>query len=137
MDSLFNLGIIVMLICIVLSRIISEKAHKNLTSEQKVSLIDSFSEMRKYNLLPLAVIFIVFIFAKYLKPALGMSFYIIFLIAILSFLVGLQIIVFRKLKRLEMPKSYTKIYVLSKIIVLSGFTFWIGTMIYPLFGSIG
>ena len=136
MNSLSNVGIIILLLCIALSRIISERAIKFLSPEEKVILVDSFSNFRTYNLLPLVVIFIAFISANYLMPSLGVSLYIIFLFVTLVFLMVLQILIFRKLVALKMPAVYTKTYVFSKAIVIAGFACWIGITAYPLIGEI-
>lgn len=132
MNDLSNVGIVVLLLCIVVSRIISERALKTLNQEEKMALVDSFSKLRTYNLIPLVVLFLVFLATQYLAPSMGTTPYIVFLCAILAFLIILQYVIFLKLKKLEMPDHYTKKYVCSRFIVIGGFFFWIGIMIYPL-----
>jgi hypothetical protein len=137
MGSLSNIGIIVLLACIVVSRIISERALKKLTSEEKVVIIDSFAKLRTYNLIPLVVLFIAFFSANYLVPSIGHSLYIVFLVLILAFLIGLNFLIFKKLKALKVPSNYTKTVIFSKSIVIAGFVFWIGVTIYPVIDVLG
>ena len=136
MDTLFIIGLVAFLVCLVASRLISEGSFKRLTSDQKLALMDAFSNMRMYSLVPILAVFLVFLLAVFLEPSFNSLFLVPFLVFILIFVTALQILVFLKLKILELPPRYKTQFILSKIVSVSGFALWIGTMIYPLLGRL-
>jgi hypothetical protein len=113
-----NFGIFI--VCWFVGRLINEKALKELSIEEKAKLIDGFSAMRIYSIIPVAVICFVYIFAmKFMaiNHAILISTYLFFL---LLYIIVIGVIVFRKLSSLEYPKSYINKYVLSRIIQFVG-----------------
>lgn len=52
----FEIAFVVLLVTVVLGRIISEKALRSLSAEQKASLVDAFSRQRAYGLIPLVML---------------------------------------------------------------------------------
>ncbi len=49
-------GIIALLVSLVASRIINEQGYRTLTSEQKIRLMDGFSNARAYSMIPVLVL---------------------------------------------------------------------------------
>jgi hypothetical protein len=137
MNELSKISIIILFAAIILSKIISEKALKQLSPEQKISILDSFSKMRMYNLIPLVLILGFFFFAEKIFHFNGFIPYILFLVAILSFMMVIQVVSLKKLKTLQLPDKYMKKYFSSQLIILLGFIAWIGISIFPLISSGG
>ena len=52
----FEVAFVVLLVTVVVGRILSERALKNLSIEQKGSLVDTFRAQRAYGLIPLVVL---------------------------------------------------------------------------------
>jgi len=124
----FEIGIGICIFTLIVSRILNERAIKELSADEKAKLVDAFSSMRAYNLIPLAIIVVGYLLAiKYtgLSHMLLSYTYFIFLIA---YIVVSQVYVYRKLIRLNYPPSYLKKYTLSRVISFAG----IGILFYIL-----
>lgn len=62
----YEIGIIVLLVCVVVSRIISVKAARSMSKEKKAEMIDKFSGFAAYGMIPYVVIIAAyFLVAKY------------------------------------------------------------------------
>ncbi len=131
MSDFSIVGIAVLFISIIFSRIISEKAFIQLSPEQKISIVDSFSKMRIYNLIPIAIILLAFFL---LEKFLSLNNSVVdfsFLAALSVFLIIFQLLSVRKLKKLDLPEKYINKYFFSRLIVMSGFIFWIAITLSP------
>ncbi len=130
MSDFSIVGIAVFFISIIFSRIISEKAFIQLSQEQKISIVDSFSKMRTYNLIPIGTILLAFfLLEKYISlNSIGVF---SFLAALSAFLIFFQWLSVRKLKKLDLPEKYIKKYFISRLIIMSGFIFWIAITLSP------
>ena len=107
MPSLFPF--IVLIGAIIAGRFISESSLKRLSSEEKATLLDGFSLLRKLNLMVLVLVIIL----AYLLD-LDM------LWAVAVYLTGLTLYTYRKLGALDLPNSYTRLYLLSILITYGG-----------------
>ena len=108
MNSMFMLFIVFAVFIIL--RIVNEKALSKLSSDQKVLLLDGFSKMRIYNLIPLVVIIALYFYLlknSSFNGHLIKAFYYLSLIAYLGVLI---ILVQKKLRSLNLPNSYIKTY---------------------------
>ena len=122
MNIPYIIGLIVFFVLLVASRFLNEKALKILSSEEKVKLLDGFSNMRKYNLIPIIVfIGIYFLMNKYF-PQLYLVIFISYFGLLIIFVILTSIITFKKLHKLELPKNYIKKYIFSMIIQYIGIT---------------
>ena len=129
-DPLFNL--IILVVAIIISRIIMEKALRPLSPDQKARLVDSFSGYRTWNLaavLGLAILY--FAGLRYLpqwQEVTGLFFVIAFLLVtgLVSFLS------WRRLKSLSLPDGYIKSYLISLGIQYVG----IGAVLAPIMAGL-
>jgi hypothetical protein len=120
LDPLFNL--IIFFGLIIISRVITEKALKELNTEEKARLIDAFSSYRIYNFIAVAIILVLYFIAlKYFTDMQLVSLTYIGVIFLL--LLVLSWIAFKKMKQLQMPDKYIKKYLLSLAIKFVGFGF--------------
>ncbi len=126
MNDLSIVGIAILFISIIFSRIMSEKAFNQLSQEQKVSIVDSFFKMRMYNLIPIVLIVIAFFLIDKFISLNSIVASLSFLAALSAFLILFQWLAIRKLKKLDLPGIYLKKYILSRLVVMSGFIFWVG-----------
>jgi|WetSurMetagenome_2_1015567.scaffolds.fasta_scaffold915455_1 hypothetical protein len=113
-----NFGIFIA--CWFIGRLINENALKGLSIEEKAKLIDGFSGIRIYSIIPVAVICIAYIVAiKFMtiNHAILISTYLLFL---LLYIIVISVFVFRKLSNLGYPKSYINKYALSRVIQFIG-----------------
>lgn len=117
-------GIIVLLVTIVLSRILNERALRELSAEEKVRLIDGFASARAYSLIPLVVLVGVYwllLTKTKLDPQLVSVLYFGLIFAWIMVRTYLNQ---RKLRELEMPANYRQRFLISQAISLGGFAWF-------------
>lgn len=119
----FLLVIVVVFATIVISRIISERALKHLSSEDKARLLDSFSGYRIFNSALLLGILIIWIVAINHLPHWRSALTIIFVLSFLGASAAISVLSYRKMKGLNLPASYIKSYLLSLAIQYLGVGF--------------
>jgi TRAP-type uncharacterized transport system fused permease subunit len=120
MYNIQAIGVISFLALIFLSRFYHEKGMSALNPDEKVKLLDSFSNMRKYYLIPIMFLIGVFYVVKpYLSEHYLVSFFTL-LAAILIFALIVSIVSYRKVKRLSLNKEYMKHYYISRAILYIG-----------------
>jgi len=112
MDNIFA-SLMVLLVSILVSRIISERALKKLNSEEKIKLFDAFSNMRMYSMMPLVMLILMLFMFKHV--------YFLFAPAILAYMLILNIFIFRKLKRIDIPKNIVGHFMFARSIAFVGF----------------
>lgn len=117
-------GILVLLITIVLSRILNERALRELTADEKVRLIDGFASARAYSLIPLVALaggyWLLLSKTKIDPQLLSVAYFGLILIWIAVRSVLNQ----RKLRELEMPATYRQRFLISQAISLGGFAWF-------------
>lgn len=113
-------GLLIFFVLFGVSRVLAERALKKLSQKDKASLVDAFSNMRAYYIIPLIVIVLaflglVFFFPRYIEVA-GIM-YIVFMLAgvILS-----NVYVYTKVRRLGLPETYVRGYMVSRGISFIG-----------------
>ncbi len=129
MSNVFIISIVVLCVCIVISRIMSEKGLKTLSPEQKVSLLDEFSNQRKYSFIPIILILIVYIVVVHFFPEQSVTLYLVFIFCLLAYLVIMNIVTSKKLKKLGLPKSCLKLYLASRFVYYFGLVIFLGSII--------
>ena len=107
-------------ILLIVSRILGEKAYKLLNAEEKAKIMDGFSGMRAFALIPLFLIIGLFWFAaKYSVLNEKLIFYG-YPIALIVYLAVIHNIVTSKFKKLEFKEEFIKKYLFSRLISYVG-----------------
>ena len=113
-------GIAVFLICIVTSRILSERAFSRLEPEQKLALLDAFSGTRMYFMIPFAALVVLFLVLESIAPdhrdLTVYGFTALFLLVAFG---GYGFVLY-KTKLLALPRTYMRQITLSRGIALLG-----------------
>ncbi len=128
----YELSIGLFLIAILISRVLAEKALRSLSSEEKVRLIDAFSGMRAFNLIPIVCIFGAYYYALHQTSISYNTINILYLVVLFLFLVVNFMTTQSKLKSLELPISYLKFFGLSRTIQYIA----TGLLLVVLFGNV-
>ena len=123
-------GVLVLLATIMISRIVNERAYRQLSKDEKVRLMDGFSATRAYAFIPLFVLIVAFwllvtyttINLQYLTVG-----YFSLLICYVLIRTGLNQ---RKMHQLGLPKSYQRIFTISQMISLVGIAWFFYTIFY-------
>ncbi len=122
-------GYIVLLLTIILSRILNERALRELTAEEKVRLLDGFASARAYSLIPLVVLvggyWLLLSQTKIDGRFLSFAYFglIIVWIVVRTYLNQ------SKLRELQMPASYRQRLMISQSISLGGCAWFCFTLL--------
>ena len=103
---------LILIVTIVISRIVGERALKQLSTEEKGRLLESFSSYRLYNTyVSLALVVAYFVLADYVWQS-SATLALIFIILFFAISGTISVLSYRKLKSLNLPDSYTNSYLL-------------------------
>jgi hypothetical protein len=117
------LGII--LVPVIISGFIMEKAQAKLSAEIKLELINAFSGKRKYSMLMLAGLILLMCLLVRFIPDHSLFISVGFLLTISALLIIRNIKNTKKLKALAVPEEYIKKFRVSALITASGFIIFI------------
>lgn len=123
------IGVLGLLAGVMISRILNEKALKTITSDEKVKLIDGFSKLRKYNLIPIIILIGTFFILSYFLKEYTIVISIGCFILLALDIVVTSIYTYKKLKEFEMPKEYFSYYNIARILSYLGFFIFICCLI--------
>lgn len=124
-----EVGIGIFLITMIVSRILNEKAMKLLSVEEKSNLIDAFSGMRAYSLIPIVLIigayWLLIKYSEIENQILSIAYFG----SLVLYLAVLHIYSYKVLLKLNYPERYIKAYTVSRVVSLAG----IGVLFYSIF----
>lgn len=119
-------AIIFFVITILASRFLNEKANRHLDEQARSALIDIFAEFRIQFLIPIVVIILSFFLFIKLYPDRYRTISFAYFGLLVVYLAGTNIITFRKMKALDLPRSYTRTFIASKAVMYAG----LGVFVY-------
>ncbi|CAN5322557.1 hypothetical protein BH10ACI2_BH10ACI2_13990 [soil metagenome] len=110
----------ILIITVVITRLLGERALKRLTTQEKGMLLESFSGYRISNLIvSLGLVIMYFVAADYIWPASALL-ALVFIILFFAMSSVISFLSYRKLKALNMPASYNKGYIVRLGIQYAG-----------------
>lgn len=121
MSYLMIIGIFFFLAGMTVSRMVGEKGMKALSVEEKSRFLDAFSRIRMFSSLPVFAMGMFMIVLVFLFPDYSISSFLGFILLSVVYLVILNILIYRKLKKLDPPAEYRKYHLASRVIQYSGF----------------
>jgi len=125
----YEIGIVVLLVCVVVSRIISVKAARSMSKEKKAEMIDKFSGFAAYGMIPYVVIIAAyFLVAKYTEIDKVLLTWLYFGLLILM-IIGTQIYSVKKLREMDLDSDYMKKYAIARVISMTGFTIFMAAVL--------
>ncbi|MFA4943111.1 MAG: hypothetical protein WC789_00230 [Lentisphaeria bacterium] len=127
MDGWSLTGLLVCFACVIASRVLSERAVRGLTGEQKTALAEAFAKTRMWQLLPVATLVLLYLLFQWLGWFKGLIMGLYFAGLALCF-IGLHVAAAIKLRRLQLPASYTRTYAFARLLVFLGFIFLAATL---------
>jgi len=130
MELTSNVTLIILVVTVLLSRYINSEAIKKLPMEKKAELLDGFSTFGVWSMLPLFALIGGFYFLTDYIESNHLLYVSIFSILALLYVFGIQVYIYKKLKKMEYPLSYIKQYLLSVFIRFLG----VFILVYPLVG---
>ncbi|MFN7947124.1 MAG: hypothetical protein U0Z53_17360 [Blastocatellia bacterium] len=126
-DPLFNF--IFLIVAIVISRIIMERALRQLSVDEKARLLDSFSGYRTWNLAAVLLLAALYFAGMRYLPEWRLTWDLLFLASFLTAILAVSVFSYRKLKMLNLPTGYIKSYLLSLGIQYVGVAFVFAPMV--------
>ncbi len=114
-------GMAAFLAAIIVSRIVQERALRKLSTEEKGQLVEAFSGLRLLSLVPLAALAGLYFLMMSLEALTTTMLLTIFLPATLLFSLVIQVLVHRRLRRLDLHPEYLRAYTIGRGCFLLGF----------------
>jgi hypothetical protein len=117
----FEYGLVILLVTAVISRIVSERAYKLLSQDEKARLMDAYSGMRAYCLLPLAAIIGAYVLASSRWPNYEGLLTSLYLAALVAYIAISQVFVYRTLGGLGVTNRWFHgLFVASRVVLYLG-----------------
>ncbi len=115
-----EIAFVVLIVAVIVSRIISHKALQELTSDQKAALIDSFSGMQAYSLIPLALLLgLYFLLIRFTATSTSILLVGFFLVLI-CYIAWNYWFIRKKMSALDLPESYLSKNGIARVIQYAG-----------------
>jgi hypothetical protein len=122
-------GVIALLVSLVASRIINERGYRKLTSEQKLRLMDGFSNARAYSMIPVFVLVVAY-FLLVSQTNLDRQYLNLGYFALLiAYVVGRTILSQRKISQLDLPVEYSRSFTISQFLSILGIAWFFFVML--------
>jgi len=126
----YIISMLILLACVLISRMISDKAIKNLDADKKAELVDSFTGNRKkYMILVFAMVVIFFGILKFNLLEINVLTFVCALIFLMILFVRLFSI-YKKLNQSNFPKDFIKNFLIANSISVLGIIIFFGFMIF-------
>jgi len=112
MEQLYLIGFIIFFVILLVTHFINEKALKLLNTEEKAKLIEEFAGLRKYFMLGLVMVVILFILAVQLNlnSTQELIVSIVYLAILIGLVIAINVLSYKKLKKLKFPAKYIKTF---------------------------
>ena len=114
------IGLIVLVAAVIVARSVGERAQGTLTNTQKLQVGEQLATLRKVQLVPLLLLLVVYFLLVKLTVIPSEILYWATLVTLAAYVIALNIFVFRRLKRLQLPAEYFRLLVASRSIQLVG-----------------
>ncbi|MBC8071152.1 MAG: hypothetical protein IAG13_22695 [Deltaproteobacteria bacterium] len=111
----------VFIAAVIVSRILQERALRRLSTEEKGRLVEAFSAYRMFALLPLAAIAGLYFAMSQLDALTTATMLAIYVPLALGFAVVMQVLVYRKLRKLSVDPAYLRVYSGCRLLMLVAF----------------
>ena len=126
----FTVGIFALIACIVISRMLSEHAFRSLSGEQKLALMEAFSGMRAYSMLPMVLILAAVFGLLYLFPDHHRTCFLASLLILLLYVAVVHVFVLNRLNSVDLPAGYKRSFLVARHINHAGMLVFFGCLFY-------
>lgn len=130
MNDPLTTGMIVLLIAVFAGRLISERAYRLLSVEEKGQVMDAFSGLRKFSLVPL----IVLVGGYYLliEKARVTSFAAsaVYFTLLLAYAIGVQVYIYRKMKARFPHPEFLRLHAAAQVPPIAGLLVFVAILMW-------
>ncbi len=123
-------GFIALFVAILGSRFVNERAYQKLTSDEKLRLMDGFSNVRAYSMVPLLVLMGLFWLLMTQTQLTRLVITMGYFGALVLYIAVRSILNRRKLIALAMPEAYRRSFTIAQIISLVGLAWFFFTIFF-------
>lgn len=109
-----------LLLTMIFSRIINERGYKLLSSEEKLRLMDGFSKIRAYAMIPLFALIAIYLLLMKKTDLDKGDLFTIYMGLLILFIIIRTVLNHRKLVSLNLPAGYRRYFMTSQIVSLLG-----------------
>ncbi|MEY3966131.1 MAG: hypothetical protein RL263_1300 [Bacteroidota bacterium] len=132
-QNIFYLGMVIMIVSSMGSRLVKEKGLKNLSNEEKGKLVSAFAKTRVNNivlLLGIVLVYMAIMFFEQSGTDLGFNPHLAYFIVLAGYVIFNYYITFKKLAEMNAPAEYVKHTKISTLISGVGFAAFLAAMIF-------
>ena len=126
----YVIGLFAFVVCVLVSRVLSERAFRALPADQKVTLMDGFSGMRAYSMIPVLGILAVMFGLPQLVPAHPRIGLFVGLGLLLVYVVGMHVVIVRRLRAMEINPKYQRDFMFARHVSHLGMFVLFGCLLY-------
>jgi hypothetical protein len=113
------IGFAAFIVLFIAARIINERSVKTLDQADKAKLVDAFSSFRKYSLIPvLGLIVLYFLLVQFVGSDVRL--YLALLGVMLCYVIAINIFIVKRMTALHLPRPVVKSYIVTSLIKLGG-----------------
>lgn len=119
------IGIMVLLLAVIASRFVSEKATRFLSDEQKTALMEGFSKYRIFFMVPIILVILFYYTGMKLFPHLRAQVTLACVALLVLYVIVTNGLMIKKLRDLKMPAEYTRWFLLARVILYASLAIFI------------
>lgn len=123
--SPFLIGFLVFVLSIILSRLLHEKGFAILDDAQKRVLMRELSASRIFAFLPVIILVAAYYVLMYFLKSYSNLWVVGYMLLMFSYILVLNILRYKKLKRVELPAAYIFKHLIARTVQLLGLAFFL------------
>lgn len=104
----FMIGLVALLVAMTVSRMLAERAHRGLADEEKLRVMEAFSTMRTWSMLPAIVIVLLMLGLPKILPGSERWVGLAGIGLLVGVAIASHVLVVRILRRLDLPSEYVR-----------------------------
>ena len=108
------IGFVLFAATLIFGRVLSEQALKKIPKSRKTALVDAFSRYRVFSMIPLVLLLLAAWAAMKYRFLSSWGLVVGVIAALLVYIVASNVIIFKKMRRLDVPATYLRLYIISR-----------------------
>lgn len=130
MDDLGTMvAFVVLAVGVIFSRVLSESAFRKLDDQMKIAIMNEFSGMRIWNIVPVLAIVIIMVAGNALYAGNELLVFALFLVALVAFFIITHRMIRAKMLKVQAPESYLHTFILARWISYLTIVLMLGVML--------
>jgi hypothetical protein len=114
------IGFFGFLLMTMLSRMLAERAFRQLSSDQKVTLLDAFSTIRSYSIAPVIFIVLVMVGVPFALPEYRLWGLLAGIVLLVVYMIFMHFLVTGRMRSLGLPPEYVRQFLTARYVSYAG-----------------